>query len=413
MNVKFLAGTRAQYNGLSEKPVTTFYYLSDEKAFYLGDVRLDNADVLALIGTLPEGYSDVVSYIDALIDGITTGAGYATTTWVEGQISASEEILKKYTDDAIAALGIDDYAKTADIAGSLAKAESALQAAALEPYSTTEEMNAELAKKQDTLVFATAYDAENNKAATMKDIAAEVAKILNDADPSDIDTLEEIAAWIASHPDSVAALNAAIEQNKTDIAAINAKLPDGTIADTDDVAAAKSGAEATAAAALDAYKGEAATAHQALENSIAGVKATADAAATQESLDALSDIVTENKEAADATQAELTAHKEAYEAYKTSHAEELAAVSAQANKGVADAATAQAAAEAAQSTADSKATLAEVKDTYIGETNAKLVDVVKAVNQLNDGVEDVGSDLKNINNNVTEIVNQLTWGTIA
>lgn len=58
----------------------------------------------------------------------------------------------------------------------------------------------------------------------------EVAKILNDNDSSDIDTLEEIAAWIASHPDSVAELNAKISENETainNLKALVGTLPQG------------------------------------------------------------------------------------------------------------------------------------------------------------------------------------------
>ena len=58
----------------------------------------------------------------------------------------------------------------------------------------------------------------------------EVAKILNDNDPSDIDTLEEIAAWIASHPDSVAELNAKISENESainNLKALVGTLPQG------------------------------------------------------------------------------------------------------------------------------------------------------------------------------------------
>lgn len=52
-------------------------------------------------------------------------------------------------------------------------------------------------------------------------VAQEVAKILNDNDASDIDTLEEIAAWIKNDTAGVASMNAAIAKNTSDIAAIN------------------------------------------------------------------------------------------------------------------------------------------------------------------------------------------------
>lgn len=46
-----------------------------------------------------------------------------------------------------------------------------------------------------------------NKSEVTKAITDEVAKIINDNDDTSINTLEEIAAWIAAHPESVAAIN--------------------------------------------------------------------------------------------------------------------------------------------------------------------------------------------------------------
>lgn len=46
-------------------------------------------------------------------------------------------------------------------------------------------------------------------------IATEVAKIIDDNDDSSINTLQEIAAWIAAHPESVAAINKEIGDIKT------------------------------------------------------------------------------------------------------------------------------------------------------------------------------------------------------
>ena len=63
----------------------------------------------------------------------------------------------------------------------------------------------------------------------------EVAKILNDNDSSDVDTLEEIAAWIAAHPDSVAELNAKISVNETainNLKALVGTLPEGETSTT-------------------------------------------------------------------------------------------------------------------------------------------------------------------------------------
>ena len=67
-------------------------------------------------------------------------------------------------------------------------------------------------KKQDKLVFADEYNALTNKAATEKTVANEIAKVVADA-PDSLDSLEEIAAWILAHPESVAELNAKINAN--------------------------------------------------------------------------------------------------------------------------------------------------------------------------------------------------------
>ena len=65
----------------------------------------------------------------------------------------------------------------------------------------------------------------------------------------------------------------------------------------------------------------------------------------------------------------------------------------------------------AKELAGQKATLAEVKEAYIGDTNAKLVDVVKAVNMLAEGSEATDKAVETVTTNVKDIAAQLTWGT--
>ena len=60
---------------------------------------------------------------------------------------------------------------------------------------------------------------------------------------------------------------------------------------------------------------------------------------------------------------------------------------------------------------NTKTTLTEVKNTYIGDTNAKLVDVVKAVNQLAEGSSATDKVVESVATNVKDIAAQLTWGT--
>jgi hypothetical protein len=65
----------------------------------------------------------------------------------------------------------------------------------------------------------------------------------------------------------------------------------------------------------------------------------------------------------------------------------------------------------AKKLAGEKATLAEVKDAYIGDTNAKLIDVVKAVNMLAEGSEATDKVVETVATNVKDIEARLTWGT--
>ena len=58
--------------------------------------------------------------------------------------------------------------------------------------------------------------------ATTDDIVNEVAKIINDSDPSDLDTLEEIAAWIKNDTTGAAALANKINEAVTDITTLEA-----------------------------------------------------------------------------------------------------------------------------------------------------------------------------------------------
>ena len=57
-------------------------------------------------------------------------------------------------------------------------------------------------------------------------IALEVAKILNDADPTDVDTLEEIAAWIAGDKAGVGQINQTIGQHTAEIGTLKTNVAD-------------------------------------------------------------------------------------------------------------------------------------------------------------------------------------------
>lgn len=71
--------------------------------------------------------------------------------------------------------------------------------------------------KQDNLSFDGEYDKATNKAATVKTVTDKIAQVIANA-PESYDTLAEIAAWIAAHPESVAEINQLISKNAENIA---------------------------------------------------------------------------------------------------------------------------------------------------------------------------------------------------
>lgn len=77
------------------------------------------------------------------------------------------------------------------------------------------------AVEANTAAIATLNGDANTAGSVDYKVAAEVAKILNDNDASDIDTLEEIAAWIKNDTAGVGALNAKVTANEAAIKTIN------------------------------------------------------------------------------------------------------------------------------------------------------------------------------------------------
>lgn len=61
------------------------------------------------------------------------------------------------------------------------------------------------------------------KAETDRHISDEVARIVSDA-PEDFDTLRELSDWIATHEESAAAMNSAIQANTAGVAALYAEV---------------------------------------------------------------------------------------------------------------------------------------------------------------------------------------------
>lgn len=78
-NVKFLKGTAAQYTGLASKDVNTFYFTSDDKNLYLGEIKLSNAaDLAAAVLRIGQNETDIAS-IEEQLSTLLGGEGEGTS----------------------------------------------------------------------------------------------------------------------------------------------------------------------------------------------------------------------------------------------------------------------------------------------------------------------------------------------
>lgn len=174
----------------------------------------------------------VAANAQAIIDE-ASARGTAITT-AKNELTA--EINKKA--DSTVVTGVDDrvkaieadYLKATDIAGKLDTSVYEAKVAELAKADTDnlkaakDYADAEIAKLNSAAVAAQveankqAIEVLNGDVNTENSVryitAAEVAKIINDNDTTSINTLEEIAAWIAAHPNSVAAINKEISDVK-------------------------------------------------------------------------------------------------------------------------------------------------------------------------------------------------------
>lgn len=107
-NVKFLKGVASAYAALTAKDVNTFYYTSDDKQLYLGDIKLSNADDLTAaiariavneghIGNVAELTTAAKASLVAAVNEIK--AEIATLTGGEGAEGGITDIIKGVTGD--------------------------------------------------------------------------------------------------------------------------------------------------------------------------------------------------------------------------------------------------------------------------------------------------------------------------
>lgn len=203
-------GLRSEIAGVDAKVDALDGRVADVETAITGEGGLDSRlDVL-------EGYFDgnteggVAGIVDAKINALDADVTSAEGTKVRVQVVETDGKITGVTvteDFSAITDAIDDEAeRAAEEEGKLADAIVAEKA------------------RIDTLIGITA-DSEGDKGMSVRAIAIEeVAKIVNETDNDSIDTLKEIAAWIAAHPKDAAEYNARITANEQAIEQINTTI---------------------------------------------------------------------------------------------------------------------------------------------------------------------------------------------
>ena len=124
-------------------------------------------------------------------------------------------------------------------------------------------------------------------------VAQEVAKILNDNDATDIDTLEEIAAWIKNDTAGVGALNQKVTDNETAIGVLNGTGAGSVAKTVADAIAAENLSQYATDGELSDLAGRVSTVEGDLNTATTGLKARMTTA--EGAIDALEELVGEDK----------------------------------------------------------------------------------------------------------------------
>jgi hypothetical protein len=181
----------------SENPVATVRTVSDKIAEVVGgaDASFDTLKEIAdWINNNPESVAAINAMLSEHAEAIAGNAKgiYQHSLEIEELEETIEQVDNKATQNSN---GVQDNARRIGIA------------------------EADIAvlrdTKQNVLMFADEYN-EGSKVATERTVEREVAKIVADA-PDNLNTLKEIAAWIAEHPNDIAQLNALIYENREGI----------------------------------------------------------------------------------------------------------------------------------------------------------------------------------------------------
>lgn len=259
-NVNFLKGTLEAYRQLATKDVNTFYYV-DGKDLYLGETKLTNAeDLNEAINRISTNETDIATLkarVDSLAGGGTGGGSSneeltTAVNMLEARVGSVEGNLQKEIDRATAAEGqlstnleslisrVNDLSTTVesnktstdtqlgDLTTRITEAESTINKhdAAINSVMAKASANEgkilglegsvqELDEILDTLV-----GADTDKSVRAIAIEVLVEQLLADGNTENFETLQQLAAWLADHPEEAAEMNLAIQQNSAAISSI-------------------------------------------------------------------------------------------------------------------------------------------------------------------------------------------------
>ena len=181
--------------------------------------------------SVPLGDVQNISDLSTRLSNLETNVGdiykeFTTTEGKDGRVVTLEKTVGQYN----ATVGTHSAA-IATIIGKLAGIDSTVVAhvtAEFENHKTEREtidkgFESSISTLQDEIVtLVGGKDEEGNFVDANKSVrtiaAEEVAKIVDDNDESDLDTLKEIAAWIKNHPEDAGEMNEAIQTNTANIA---------------------------------------------------------------------------------------------------------------------------------------------------------------------------------------------------